>query len=145
MAYCDYTFYKDVFLGDAIEADVFPRLAERASEYVFGVTKGLSDQVSGPALEAVKKAVCAVAEVVQDENRMNAGGFSGKGAKTSETVGGHSVSYANPGFSYSQVEYIAARKRDAILLYLGNVPPFQDLFKVRSFSCHYQNRRPIHV
>lgn len=143
MAYCDYEFYRDVFLGNAISADDFPRLSERASEYVSGVTKGLSDRVSGPALLAVRKAVCAVAEVLQDEERMNAGGFSGAGAKTSETVGGHSVSYASPGFSYSQVEYLAARKRDALLLYLGNVPPFLSLFHVKSFSC--RKRRQCHV
>lgn len=135
MAYCDYEFYRDVFLGNAISPDDFPRLAERASEYVFSVTSGLAGKVSGPALEAVKKAVCAVAEVIQDESNMISGSFSGKGAKTSETVGGHSVSYASPGFSYAQAEYIAARKRDALLLYLGGVPPFDSLFKVMSFAC----------
>ena len=135
MAYCDYQFYKDVFLGNAISPDDFPRLAERASEYLSSATGGLAGKVSGPALEAVKKAVCALAEVIQDESGMTSASFSGRGAKTSETVGGHSVSYASPGFSTAQAEYIAARKRDALLLYLGNVPPFDSLFKVRSFAC----------
>lgn len=138
MAYADYVFYLDTYLGNVIAPEDFPRLSERASEYVYSVTKGLAEKVSGRDLEAVKKAVCAVAEVILDENIMTASAFSGEQAVSSESVGSWSRSYASPGLSAAQVENIAARKRDAILLYLGEIPAFAGIFKVRSYRCLHQ-------
>lgn len=138
MAYANYDFYLNVYLGNVIPPEEFPRLAERASEYVCGVTKGLAEKVSGRDLEAVRKAVCAVAEVILDENIMTAGVFSGEPAVSSESVGGWSRSYSSLGLSAAQVENIAARKRDAILLYLGEIPAFAGIFRVRSYRCLHQ-------
>lgn len=56
MAYADYAFYTTVYLGNAISEDDFPRLAARASDYVYEYTKGLADSAKGKALEMVKKA-----------------------------------------------------------------------------------------
>ena len=54
MAYCDYDFYRNVYLGNAISAEDFPQLSERASDYIRAATKGISDTVDGGQLEAVK-------------------------------------------------------------------------------------------
>lgn len=138
MAYVNYDFYLNVYLGNVIAQEDFPRLAERASEYVCGVTKGLAEKVQGRDLEAVQKAVCAVAEVILDENIMTASAFSGEQAVSSESVGSWSRSYASPGLSAAQVENIAARKREAVQLYLGNLPAFRSIFKVRSYPCTHR-------
>lgn len=137
MAYCDYEFYRDVYFGNAIAEEDFLRLSERASEYVYSVTEGLSNRVSGNALEHVKKAVCAIAEAVQDEGRMSAKSFSDSPAVSSETVGSWSRSYAATKISSAELDYIASRKRDALLLYLGNLPEFAAVFKVRSYPCQH--------
>lgn len=138
MAYADYDFYANVFLGNTISEEDFPRLSERASECVYGITKGLSDKVQGRGQEAVQKAVCAIAEVLLDESVMTAAAYSGETTVASETVGSWSRSYAAPGLSAAQVENIAARKKDAIMLYLSEIPAFASLFKVRSYRCLHQ-------
>lgn len=135
MAYADYDFYLNVYFGNVIAPEDFPRLSERASEYVYSVTKGLAEKVSGRDMEAVQKSVCAVAEVLLDESIMNANAFSGEAAVSSETVGGWSRSYSSTSLSAVQVENIATRKREAILLYLSEIPAFTGIFKVRSFRC----------
>ena len=144
MAYADYEFYKDTYLGDAISEDDFPRLAARASDYVYAYTKGLADQVKGKAMEMVKKATCAVAEAIQDELHMTTAAFAvGKGGNevvSSETVGGHSVSYKTASVSSAEVEYLDKKKREALELYLGNLPEFAGLFRVKSYRCLHDAR-----
>lgn len=135
MAYADYDFYLNVYHGNVIAPEDFPRLSERASDYVYRVTKGLAEKVSGRDMEAVQKAVCAVAEVLLDEEIMTASAFSGEATVSSESVGSWSRSYSSGGLSTAMTENIAARKRDAILLYLGEIPAFAGVFKVRSYRC----------
>lgn len=133
--YADYDFYLNSYYGNAIAEKDFPRLSERASDYVRAATDGLSDTVDGWAAEAVKKASCAVADVLLDEEIMTAGAFSGEQAVSSETVGGWSRSYRASSVSSAEVLYLENRKRDALLLYLRNLPAFAGLFKTRSKSC----------
>lgn len=135
MAYVDYDFYRNVYYGNVIAPEDFPRLAERASEYVDGMTEGLSANVTGRDRDAVQKAVCAVAETLLDESIMTASAFSGEAVVSSETVGGWSRSYSAAGLSAAQMENISSRKRDALLLYLRNIPAFAEIFKVRSYRC----------
>lgn len=135
MAYVNYDFYLNVYLGNVISSEDFPRMSERASEYVYGITKGLAEKVSGRDMEAVQKAVCAVAEVLLDESIMTAGAFSGEQSVSSETVGSWSRSYSSAGLSAAQVENIAGRKKEAIMLYLSEIPAFARIFKVRSYRC----------
>ena len=97
MAYCDYDFYRNVYLGNAISAEDFPQLSERASDYIRAATKGISDTVDGGQLEAVKKCTCAVADVLLDESIMTASAYSGKAQVSSETVGPWSRSFKTPG------------------------------------------------
>lgn len=135
MAYADYDFYLNTYFGNAVSEEDFPRLSERASDYVRSATRGISDTVDGWQMDAVKKASCAVADALLDEEIMTAGAFSGEQAVSSETVGGWSRSYRAASLASADVEYIEKRKRDALLLYLGNLPAFAPLFRVRSYQC----------
>lgn len=133
--YADYDFYLNDYYGNAVTADDWPRMSERASDYIRAATKGISDKVTGAALEAVKKCSCAIAEVLLDEAIMTASTFSGEQSVSSESVGGWSKSYRSPSLAGAEVEYIGQRKREALLLYLGNLPEFAAVFKVRSYPC----------
>ena len=88
MAYADYDYYSGTYKGTLSAAD-FERLSERASDYIDGRTNyilrsaGIPEELS----ERVKKACCALAEIVENVNN---GGF-----KTYETVGNHSVGYTS--------------------------------------------------
>lgn len=132
MAYADYGFYTGVYLGDLISETDFPRLAERASEYLSGATDGASDALAGKGETQLQKATCAIAEVLQDEARMAAASFSADQRVSSETVGSHSVSYGSGGLSSAQLEYLEARKQEILLLYLGR------LFRVKSYPCTHR-------
>lgn len=138
MSYCDYEFYTEVYFGNQIAEDDFPRLSSRASDYIRFVTKGISDNVEGLNLEAVKKATCAIAEILLDESRMAANVFSEGNAVSSETVGSWSKSYHSPTLSAAQIEYINNRKKEALLMYLGNLPAFKTIFGVTSYKCIHQ-------
>lgn len=129
MAYADYEFYADVYYGNAIAEEDFPRLAERATDYIFGITSGESDRLTGNDKIQLQKATCAIAEVFQDESRMNTAEFSTEQCVSSETVGGHSVSYGTGGVSGAAIEYIESRKKEVLKIYLGH------LFRVKSYSC----------
>lgn len=121
MAYADYSYYKNEFCGDAIAEADFPGLAVRASAMVDYYTSGQARTSSGDDLTAVKNAACALAEVVQDENRLNAATFSSDRAKQvqSETVGSWSRSYGSAAATGTDLEMLAARRKDTVLLYLG--------------------------
>lgn len=133
--YADYEFYTTAYFGNAITEGDFPRLSERASDYIRAATGGISDKVDGWQLEAVKKCSCAIADILLDEEIMNAGAFSGEASVSSETVGSWSRSYNAITVAASDVEYINKRKWDALALYLGNLAVFATMFKVQSFPC----------
>lgn len=133
--YADYDFYLNDYYGNAVTAEDWPRMSERASDYIRAATNGISDKVSGAAIDAVKKCSCSIADVLLDEAIMTAGAFSGETSVSSETVGGWSKSYRAPSLAGAEVEYIGQRKREALILYLGNLPEFASLFKVRSYPC----------
>lgn len=133
--YADYDFYLNTYFGNAIPEEDFPRLSTRASDYIRSMTQGLSDTVDGAELESVKKASCAIAEALLDEEIMTASAFSGEQNVSSETVGGWSRSYGSSSFSAAAAEQIEKRKLDALMLYLKNLPAFAPLFKVRSYRC----------
>lgn len=140
MQYADYDFYANVYLGNKIAPEDFPRLSARSSEYIKGLTRCRADQVPQEQREPVQLAVCAVAEILQDEQRMVKRSFSTDRIVSSETVGSHSVSYGSPSISSSESEYIASQKRETALQYLCTVPALAGLFGVRSFSCIHHTR-----
>lgn len=141
MAYTDFEFYQSVFFGNQIESEDFPRLAERASDFIRSATNGISDRVTSEADTAqLQKATCAVAEVLQDEGRMGGKAFSGGQAVVSETVGSWSRNYGSANLATAELEYIDKRKKEALVLYLGTVPMFSGLFRIRSFRCNHMGR-----
>ena len=133
MATVNYTFYTKQYFGNAISEEDFPRLSARASDYIKSCTGGLSDRAEGEAQKMVKKATCAVAEAMQDEENLNAAAFAAGGRLTGETVGNWSRSYASVSAVGGEAEALEKRKQDALRLYLGNVPLFAELFRVRSY------------
>lgn len=137
--YADYDFYTNVYLGNRVEEADFPRLSMRAFEYISGMTRGIVRKVSGD-IDAVKMCVCAIAEIIQDEERLTAQSFSGEKPVSSETVGSHTISYSSPAMSGAEAEYIGNRKKDALFLYLSTVPLLSGLFGVRSYKCTHRTR-----
>lgn len=135
MAYADYEFYQNEYFGNSVNANDFQRLAARASDYIYAYTNGISDTVTGKDLEMVKKATCAIAEIIQDENNMTSNAYSAGAKLSSESVGSWSKSYSTAAISGTEVEYIEKRKLDALMLYLGNLAAFSSVFRVRSFPC----------
>lgn len=113
MAYADYEFYTKSFFGNVVPESDFNRVSERASDFVDTLTHDrLIEQfpTSEKAQNRIKKAVCALAEVVYqfDLAQQNAVSASAKGATvtagdevstgviTSKSSGSESVSYATP-------------------------------------------------
>lgn len=138
--FVSYVFYKKNYLGNKINEDDFPYLSDRAYDYVYAQTKGIIDIVTGRALEMGKKAVCAIAEVIQNEDYAASKRTDGNGGVvSSESVGSWSKSYAT-GMNVSEAEYMGKRKRELLKLYLGTVPEFASIFRVTSYRCVHETR-----
>lgn len=146
MAYCDYGYYTTVFRGgytggSFISPEAFPYLSNQASLCIRSATRGLSDKAaSEEAAEAVKNATCAIAEVFQNESlavskRSDAGG----GIVSSESVGAWSRSYVT-GVNVSEAEYWDKQKRGLLEMYLGFLPEFAGMFRVKSYRCVHEAR-----
>lgn len=97
----DYTFYVDTYYGNQITEADFPRLVARASAYLDDACN-----MSGAPEEAIKKALCSVAEAWQ----INEQG----GDVVSQSVGSWSKSYAQ-----KKTKTDEQRLNDAAKLYLG--------------------------
>lgn len=109
MAYADYQYYKNTYLGTAIQEADFPRLALRASSFLDYYTQGRAGQ--NQDVNAVKMACCAVAEQYQSidlarqaalhalQNSANAGEA---GELQSQSVGSWSKTYRSGGESAQQ-------------------------------------------
>ena len=89
MAYADFPYYQDFYLGSMIRyPTVFGRAAERASEYLDMVTFGrLLDGVPAPWEDRIRKCCCALAEAIVTYQAYGTGGAEGSGLKTAETTG----------------------------------------------------------
>ena len=140
MAYADYEFYTTSYFGSVVPETDFPRLAERASEFIDLMT---SDRlVDGlPANERsqkrIKKAVCSLAELMYqielaEKNAANAAasgtsttigsGGSTTGIVTSVSSGSESISYATP-----QQIGASAKEWSAVYAAAGDVQKTNDL------------------
>ena len=114
MAYADYEFYTTSYFGTVVPETDFPRLAERASEFVDTMTfDRLVDGLptNEHSQKRIKKAVCSLAELMYqielaEKNATNAAvsgtstaigsGGSTTGVITSVSSGSESISYATP-------------------------------------------------
>ena len=114
MAYADYEFYTTSYFGSVVPATDFPRLAERASEFIDLMTSDrLVDGLptNKRSQKRIKKAVCSLAEKMYqielaEKNATDAAvsgtstaigsGGSTTGIVTSVSSGSESISYATP-------------------------------------------------
>ena len=138
MAYADYKFYTESF-GNVVPETDFPRLAERASDFVDAMT--FDRLVDGlPADERsqkrIKKAVCSLAELIYqielaEKNAINQAsanvadinvGNISTGIVTSVSSGSESISYATP-----QQIGASAKEWSAVYAAAGDVQKTNDL------------------
>lgn len=139
MAYVDYKFYTESFSNVVPEAD-FPRLAERASDFVDTMTfERLVDGLPTDerSQKRIKKAVCSLAELMYqielaEKNATNAAvsgtsttigaGGSTTGIVTSASSGSESISYATP-----QQKASGAKEWSAVYAATGDAQKTNDL------------------
>ena len=140
MAYADYDFYKTSYFGSVVPETDFPRLAERASDFVDIMTfdrlvDGLPENERSQ--KRIKKAVCSLAELMYqielaEKNAANAAasgtsttigsGGSTTGIVTSVSSGSESISYATP-----QQIGASAKEWSAVYAAAGDVQKTNDL------------------
>nr|DAV76513.1 MAG TPA: Head Tail Connector Protein [Caudoviricetes sp.] len=140
MAYADYDFYKTSYFGSVVPETDFPRLAERASDFVDTMTfdrlvDGLPENERSQ--KRIKKAVCSLAELMYqielaEKNAASAAasgvsttiGSSGSatGIVTSVSSGSESISYATP-----QQIGASAKEWSAVYTAAGDVQKTNDL------------------
>lgn len=140
MAYADYDFYTDSYYGNVVPETDFPRLAERASDFVDTMTfdrlvDGLPENERSQ--KRIKKAVCSLTELMYqielaEKNAANAAasgtstttgsGGSTTGIVTSVSSGSESISYATP-----QQIAASAKEWSAVYAAAGDVQKTNDL------------------
>ena len=139
MAYADYKFYTESFDNVVPETD-FPRLAEKASDFVDTMTfDRLVDGLptNERSQKRIKKAVCSLTELMYqielaEKNATNAAvsgtptsigsGGSTTGIVTSVSSGSESISYATP-----QQIGASAKEWSAVYAAAGDVQKTNDL------------------
>lgn len=119
MVYADYDFYIADYKGSTVPADQFDALAQKASAYIDYITMNRAKNAAGAALYAVQNAVCALAEVMADEAKMDTTAYSTAQPVASETVGGWSRSYGTRTVSTVDAQRIESRKRETAAMYLA--------------------------
>lgn len=140
MAYTDYEFYKTSYFGSVVPETDFPRLAERASDFVDTMTfDRLVDGLptNERSQKRIKKAVCSLAELMYqielaEKNATDAAvsgtstaigsGGSTTGIVTSVSSGSESISYATP-----QQIGASAKEWSAVYATAGDVQKTNDL------------------
>ena len=121
MAYADYAYYTNTYLGTAIAEDEFPRLSLRASTFLDYYTQGRASKNS--TLDALKMACCAIAEQYQaietaqalaQKSLFTALNSAGSGELQSQTVGGWSKTYRSGGESAAQAISASQTSKEAL-------------------------------
>lgn len=139
MAYADYEFYTTSYFGSVVPKTDFPRLVERASDFVDTMTfdrlvDGLPENERSQ--KRIKKTVCSLAELMYqielaEKNAINQASAnvtdtntSGKstGIVTSVSSGSESISYATP-----QQIGASAKEWSAVYAAAGDVQKTNDL------------------
>ncbi len=140
MAYADYDFYTTSYFGSVVPETDFPRLAERASDFIDTMTfdrlvDGLPENMR--SRKRIKKAVCSLTELMYqielaEKNAANAAasgtstttgsGGSTTGIVTSVSSGSESISYATP-----QQIGASAKEWSAVYAAAGDMQKTNDL------------------
>lgn len=138
MAYADYKFYTESFGNVVPEAD-FPRLAERASDFVNTMTfDRLVDGLptNERAQKRIKKAVCSLAELMYQIELAEKNAISQASAGATDTNVGHkstgivtSVSSGSESISYATPQQIGASAKEwsAVYSVAGDTQKTNDL------------------
>lgn len=138
MAYADYKFYTESFGNVVPEAD-FPRLAERASDFVDTMTfDRLVDGLptNERSQKRIKKAVCSLAELMYQIELAEKNAISQASTGATDTNVGHestgvvtSVSSGNESISYATPQQIGASAKEwsAVYAAAGDVQKTNDL------------------
>lgn len=142
MAYADFTFYTTSYFGNVVPESDFPRLAERASDWIDVITfDRLTDglPVSVNAQAKIKKAVCALTDVFYQMELAQKKALSvssscsaasegsvetSSGIILSKSSGSESISYASP-----QQTGAAAKEWNAVFAAAGNPETTNKLLK----------------
>ena len=101
----DYNFYRETYFGDLLTAENFAKYASRADSFLDELTTGKyeCDRLPQKAVEAVKMAECAIADLClnleQAETQSDAA-WKVQGEK----VGNHTVNYRNSAEIVEQTE-----------------------------------------
>lgn len=139
MAYADYDFYTTSYFGSVVPETDFPRVAERASDFVDTMTfDRLVDGLptNERSQKRIKKAVCSLAELMYqielaEKNAINQAsanvtdinvGNISTGVVTSVSSGSESISYATP-----QQKASGAKEWSAVYAAAGDVQKTNDL------------------
>ena len=139
MAYADYEFYTTSYFGSVVPETDFPRLAERASDFVDAMTfDRLVDGLptNERSQKRIKKAVCSLAELMYqielaEKNAINQAsasatdtntGDKSPGSVTSVSSGSESISYATP-----QQIGASAKEWSAVYAAAGDIQKTNDL------------------
>ena len=140
MAYADYEFYTTSYFGSAVPETDFPRLAERASDFVDTMTfDRLVDGLptNERSQKRIKKAVCSLAELMYQIElaEKNAANVAASGTATTIGTGGSttgivtSVSSGSESISYATPQQIGASAKEwsAVYAAVGDVQKTNDL------------------
>lgn len=93
MAYIDYEYYSETFLGAMVTEPEFPRLADRASDIIDAIVMRPVPLSEGVADDRVKKATAYQVEVLAAQGGEDAvTGFAAGLNAGSESLGSYSVS-----------------------------------------------------
>lgn len=115
-AYIDYTYYKDVYRGNAMPKDECTRVAQKASAYLRYITM---NRITQPVPEEVRDACCEIAENIYAAAKTAALSEKSNGVK-SENNDGHSVTFLTPGELNTAYRNTEKKNRDAARMYLAN-------------------------
>lgn len=124
MVYADYSYYTNVYWGNSITEQDWPRMATRASAFLDYATMGRAAKHAD--LDAVKLACCAVADDYQTIDTARAlankslttsleatsGGF---GELQSQSVGSWSKSYRSGGASAKEALGASTNAQEALM------------------------------
>ena len=135
MSYADYQFYTEKYYGDTVPESDFPKYAERASDRIDAITfdrlvNGFPDEER--AVTKVKKAVCAVSDVLYQIDQIKKASIESAGTVTREdgtvvskavssiSSGSESISFATGSSGNTESIYGQAaldKKVESVLLY----------------------------
>lgn len=128
MAFCNYEFYKNEYLGNLIAEEDFPRLAMRATQKLNLITYGrlyvtedgikfcegiIDVLLDDETQDKIKKCMCALAELLSDVDMAN------NAMRQAGAVGVKSVSSGSESISFSDVAVNSSKNLNSEIYQIG--------------------------